>query len=269
MTSLRMTSLVIQRIVHVARALSPDEVCGFVVASKETPDVGTRFVQMQNVHPRPREAYLMDSNAVRLAYSEFDQLGEEPVAVFHSHPVTGPELSADDLRGAGDTSLAYVVVSLAGQVARMRAYRLERFVGEVTQAEVPIESVQPQRGSAVQMPIGPWALHLGNTVRITYRRASKSTESTMSATVTMLTPEAVHLDPEKKTSPRMIPLEHVRAVHVLKESPAAAVLRSELMKHAGRVRSLVGSGETETVPVLVEALHRAFPVAIATTMSQP
>lgn len=265
---LTLTPAAMQNIIKICRIHSPSETCGFVVADKERPDVGYRVVWMENVADKPTHRYAMDDDAVRRFYGECDQAGEEPVAVWHSHPHTEPVLSPDDLRDARDQSIAYLVVSLAGPVAAARAYSIERFIGNTEATEVPIKVVSQSISDMQTMPPGPWALAPDNQVRIMYQRTNKKPLSTNVARVVSCDGETVRLDPTHKTAARQIPLDRIRSIHVLKESTMGRAMRDQLRVYATEARILLAAGEVEAVPSLLQALHQAFPMGITITMEQ-
>lgn len=261
-----MTDDVMQAVVRLARHHSPEETCGFVVADKDS-DLGARTVWMKNHHPNPTHNYAMDDDAVRQAYAEFDTTGEEPIAVFHSHPTTSPVLSADDIRGALDETLAYLVVSLEHPKASIRAYKIRKFVGDSLVSEVPISVQRTVTVPAPDAMAGPWALSIGNRVMITYRRTNKPPSNTV-AVVTDLVDGAVLIAPERKTSPTMIPFERIQAVHILTQGAAGKRLAAELRSQAGVIRASLGMGEVAHLPDLVRTLAKAFPSGIDVSMEQ-
>src|SRR6188508_1189255 len=126
---LRMTEPVMQQVIRACRQQIPAEACGFVVADKENPDLGVSIRPMRNVHPDPAGHYRMDNDRVVATYRMFDETGEEPVAVYHSHPLSEPLMSPMDREEARDASLAYMIISFAGGKTSARAYRVRHFVG--------------------------------------------------------------------------------------------------------------------------------------------
>lgn len=266
---LTLTPAAMQNIIKICRIHSPSEACGFVVADKERPTVGHRVVWMQNVAERPLHTFRMDDDAVRQFYGDCDSAGEDPVAVFHCHPTTEPVMSADDLRGAQDDSLAYLVVSLAGPVVKARAYTVERFIGNTEATEISIRVLSQSISDLQTLPVGPWALAPDNQVRILYQRTNKKPLSTNVARVLGCDGDVVRLDPVYKTAARQIPLERIRSIHVIKESALGQAMREQLRLYATEARILLAGHEVEAVPSLLDALHQAFPLGIAITMEPP
>lgn len=264
--ALTLTPAAMQNMVKICRIHFPTEACGFIVADRDRPDLGSRIVWMENVADRPGHRYAMSDEAVRQAYAEFDQAGEEPLAVFHSHPATDPVMSPDDLRDARDESLAYVVVSLSQPTPRVRAYTIERYIGNTEATEIPI-TVQSTKLSDLQsLPAGPWCLAPGNRVRIAYQRTNKKPLSTNVALVLGCDQDIVRLDPVHKTAARQIPLERIRSVHVLKESPMGTAMREQLRAYAAEARILLAGLDVMAVPSLLQTLYLAFPPSISITM---
>lgn len=263
--SLTFTPEVMQTMIKMCRLEKPRETCGFIVANKESPALGIRVHYMKNVAENPLRHYQMDDDAVVLAYGEFDDSGEEPIACFHSHPASEAVLSAPDLAAAADEALAYVVVSLAAPTAKVRAYRVQHFIGAHEATEIPI-SLRP--GARLRIPEinGPWALAPGNYVRIGYQRTSQAALSVNVSKVLDCDDYQVRLDPDHKTAARSIPIARIQTIHVIRESPTGRIARDRLRAYAGQVRTaLVGPGITE-VPGLLADLSKAFPREIRITM---
>jgi proteasome lid subunit RPN8/RPN11 len=247
--ALHMTSDVIQELVRGFRARLPQEACAFVVADQGDPSLAVRVHWMANVSPSPINEYLMDDAAVRVAYADFDQSGEEVLAVAHSHPTSEPVMSAKDRERAGDTTIAYLIVSLAQQRPRIGAWWVERFIGNTVAHYAPIHVIKQ-----APIPTGPWALMPGNHVRIAYQRTGKTSLVTVVATATSCDGVDVLLEPDHSTGPRSLPLERIGSVHVLRESPTAFAARRQLRS----VANAVGL-DVSAAPALVGVLARAFP----------
>jgi proteasome lid subunit RPN8/RPN11 len=115
------------RLAALAEAEPGQEVCGLVVAM-----AGGQLEAwpMRNAAPDPRSAFALDPAELLGALRRLDGEGLSLLAVYHSHPEGGPELSARDLDGAlagGEPLLggvAQVVVALqAGRASTVRAHR--------------------------------------------------------------------------------------------------------------------------------------------------
>jgi proteasome lid subunit RPN8/RPN11 len=261
------TAAAMQHAIRMCRIQLPSETCGFIVAEKDDVSLGSRMVWMSNVADNPIKEYAMGEEDVRKAYAEFDALGEEPVAAFHSHPTSEPILSLKDLERAVDPSLAYLVFSFMNPVRPVaRAYRVEQFIGNPVATQVEIQVQRSASDSRSGLPLGPWALMAGNHVRISYRRTGKSALSTCVATVIGCDGTVVQLNPVHKTSAQQIPLERISAIHVLKEGKPGVAARKQLRGFAGEARALLAGNDVGPLPSLLAALHLAFPPGITITM---
>lgn len=266
-SQVRMTQKAMQTMIRMCRNMAPTEACGFVVAQKERPDLATRVVWMQNVDPKPTHRYCMDPNAIRQAYQEFDATDEEPLVVFHCHVSTEPVLSEDDLREVQDASLAFVVVSLMENKPKVRAYAVQRFIGASTAELIPIHVVA-EEPIDVASPTGPWALMAGNRVRITYARQGVKALSTCVAWVTGISEFEVMIDPDHKTSPRMISMDRIRSVHVITEGEAAQRLRDDLKTYSRQAAMLLDWPDVRLLPSIAKAISIAFPHYLLVSMEK-
>ncbi len=120
-----------------ARRDHPDEACG-VVAGPEGSDRPTRLVPMLNAAMSPT-FYEFDSQELLTLYKEMEQLGEEPVVIYHSHTATEAYPSRTDISLAQEPGAHYVLVSTRDlePAVDFRSYRIVD--GKVT--EEPVEVV--------------------------------------------------------------------------------------------------------------------------------
>lgn len=262
---LQVTEAVLADVVKHCGAEAPGEACGFILAPRGT-TVGTSVYPMDNVDPEPARGYVMDDQEVLSAYGEFDTAGLDPVAVYHSHTLTPPLMSDRDLERALDTSLAYLIVSLEKSRPRARAYRVRRpFIGVAEHTEVDIR-IGHELGLSPAKPEGPWALTAGNEVAITYSRPRVTTTLTVVARVVAVGAGGVGLEPiatSPRNLPASLPLDRIRQVEVLKESPEAAALRRALWEHTRLIVSTLRDGsDVGLVPAMAAALAEAFPTTI-------
>ena len=91
---------------------SPDkEVCGLVWASGDWPGDGRieHVHPLPNVHPEPDKYYRTAPKDVREAFESMDEDGGEPVAWYHSHPGGKSDPSEEDMRGAFNTGMYYLI----------------------------------------------------------------------------------------------------------------------------------------------------------------
>lgn len=267
----RLTPTALQEVVQHCLSEVPREACGYVVAVKGSP-LGFRARKMRNVDPQPEGGALMDTADVLSAYEMFDAKGEDPVVAYHSHVTSPPLMSPRDRDHAVDPTLAYMIVSLEGGRPRARAYRPHLpFIGVTEHREVEIIVSEDGEHEAIRPPDGPWALAVGNEVRIGYIRPRDKGKDYATAVgrVTDLVDESVHLEPlSGRTTPPRLGLERIRSVHVLKEGEQAVALRRTLRVHARHLAAALGDGDVTSVPALAYALAVAFPADIKITVEE-
>lgn len=114
------------RLAALAEAAPELEVCGLVVRGAGGP---AEAWPLPNRAPDPRRAFAFDPGDLLVALQRLEREGRELLAVFHSHPAGGADLSARDLDGAlaGGTpvlgEVAQIVVALqAGRACAVRAH---------------------------------------------------------------------------------------------------------------------------------------------------
>ena len=124
------------KIVAHARADHPDEACG-VIAGPAGSDLGERFIPMLNAERSPT-FYRFDSLEQLRVWREMDDLGEEPVVIYHSHTATEAYPSRTDISYASEPAAHYVLVSTreSGQ-DDFRSFRIVD--GAVTEEEVSVD----------------------------------------------------------------------------------------------------------------------------------
>jgi proteasome lid subunit RPN8/RPN11 len=119
--TLYLTKAVHNAIVTHARDGKPQEVCGILRGQGgRVSDV----VRGRNVAPDPIKDYVIDSQTL-LRQFDFEEEGEEMVAIYHSHPVSPAYPSASDAWNAHYPDLAYVICSLEkDETPVVRAFRM-------------------------------------------------------------------------------------------------------------------------------------------------
>lgn len=257
---LQVTDRVIQTVSKICRTFLPSEACGYILASVDEPTIGIAVHFMNNIDEKPLEGCLMDPVDIVTAHKEFDDTGQEPIAIFHSHPTSDPIPSQRDLDEAQPGDIAHLIVSMTDGSPKARAWRMERFIGETVPHQVPIMVVRTS--GALVTPPGPWALLPGNEVRIAYQRHGKTTIGIAVATVTSVSESQVNIEPLNKTAARIIPMERIRSVRVTRESANARQWRLNLQRYARRVAMLIGNGETRDLPQIAGILRVAYPPGI-------
>lgn len=256
--TLVITSTAAREIVQHCKEAAPSrEACGFVVGKE---GVGTRTILMKNVHPEPERRFRMDDEQVVNVMAYLDVIGEDVLAMWHSHTDSEPILSVTDVAAIRDTSLAYLVVSLAGGRVRTRAYRIDvPFIGMKQPREVFLQVGE------IEQPDGPWSLTPGNHVTIGYVRPGRGTTlSFVSGTITSVTEGQVSFDKDRPglIGPSTIGMDRIRQVTVHAESDAASRVRAQMSLNARHLVAALGTPDATTVPAIVAALAAAFPVGI-------
>jgi proteasome lid subunit RPN8/RPN11 len=112
---------VMERIVAHAQAGKPEEVCGILRGQDNR---AWELVQGQNVAPDPCQDYEVDTRTL-LRQFEFEEQGDEMVAIYQSHPVSPAYPSASDAWNAHYPDCAYIICSLEQpERVAVRAYQL-------------------------------------------------------------------------------------------------------------------------------------------------
>ena len=138
---LRIRAELVDAMVAHARADHPDEACG-VIAGPEGSDRPERFIPMVNAARSPT-FYEFDSADLLRLYREMDDLGEEPVVIYHSHTATEAYPSRTDISYASEPLAHYVLVSTRacgpedGPV-EVRSYRIVD--GVVTEEQIETDA---------------------------------------------------------------------------------------------------------------------------------
>jgi proteasome lid subunit RPN8/RPN11 len=262
---LYLTPDALSSLVDYCRSKPGEEVCGFIVG---TEGLGQRIFPMRNVHLYPDRFYQMSEPEVVEFYGWLDreQPGLDVVAAFHSHPTTVPVMSSTDIAAARDLTIPYVIVSLKDPQPKARAWWVNLAaigVRVVEQARIVVSKSQ----AAVEEPDAPYAFMPGNYVEISYVRQRKSEDFLTKTRAKILTyeNEAVTLSPDQRQSsrPPSLLLERIRKVEIIRESPAAAALRRDMIAHVKHLAVVLASdGDMHLAPPLTQALTRAFPLGI-------
>ncbi len=103
-----------ERLLEHARAELPNEACALLGGAG---GVATSLHPARNAAASPYRFELDPADLVRVVHA-IEGAGEELVAIFHSHPASGPEPSPTDLREA-----RYDVVQLIAGMGLLRAWR--------------------------------------------------------------------------------------------------------------------------------------------------
>jgi proteasome lid subunit RPN8/RPN11 len=111
---------VIDAIVGHARRDAPVECCGLLAARDDVIDAA---IPTRNLDASP-VAFLIDPADHFAALKQTRADGREIVGAYHSHPRSAAVPSSTDLAGAHYEEFLYVIVSLVGDQADVRGYRL-------------------------------------------------------------------------------------------------------------------------------------------------
>ena len=119
MNALTLERALADQMVEHCLAGRPHEACG-LLASKEGKVV--HVFRMTNASGSPVR-YSLDPKEQFAAYRKIDESGWDLAGVFHSHTHTEAYPSPTDVRMASE-DVPYVIVSLAGEPASIRAFRI-------------------------------------------------------------------------------------------------------------------------------------------------
>ena len=129
MNGLSIPEDLISQIAEQAREEMPNEACGYL---RGTDSQVSGLIRMTNVDASP-EHFSLDPAEQFEAVREARDRGESLLAVYHSHPETPARMSLEDIRLANDTSITYVIHSLA--TGETKAFLVD---GEKKVTEVPL-----------------------------------------------------------------------------------------------------------------------------------
>ncbi|REJ32379.1 MAG: hypothetical protein DIU83_08775 [Bacillota bacterium] len=134
---------VLEAIVDHGRREYPREACG-IVAGRD--GRAQKVYPLANVASDPVRRYLIDAGQQRAALAAMRAEGQEPVAVFHSHPRTAAAPSGVDVDLAYHPELVYIIVSLAFDPPEVRAYRIDREARRVSPVALQVPQRAPGQG---------------------------------------------------------------------------------------------------------------------------
>ncbi|MCS6842844.1 MAG: M67 family metallopeptidase [Caldilineales bacterium] len=107
-TAIVLPPQIYHEIIAHARAGAPEEVCGILAGRA---GVATELVRGRNEAANPIMDYWVDGQTL-LKQFEFEDRGEEMIAIYHSHPVDEAFPSATDARNAFYPDAVYLICSL-------------------------------------------------------------------------------------------------------------------------------------------------------------
>jgi len=122
-----------EALIQQAVAELPYEACGYLAGRG---DEILLQIPMTNVDQSPEHFSFAPAEQFAALRTARDK-GMVLKAVYHSHPSTPARLSEEDLRLLNDPSLIYIIISLAGAEAQIKAFRI---VNKVV-TELPIQII--------------------------------------------------------------------------------------------------------------------------------
>ncbi len=136
---MRIRKGVIERIVAHAEREAPVEACGFLMGSN---GLVTRDFPVTNADGR-EDHYTFDPDEQFRAYSVASEEDLDIIGVYHSHPKTPPQPSAEDIRLAHDAALLYVIISLMEGKGVIKAFSIRE--GKAKEETLLIERTGEKR----------------------------------------------------------------------------------------------------------------------------
>ena len=135
--SLEISREFFELILEASRKEFPNEACGVILGPLGS-GKADRIKAMHNAAQSPT-FYEFDSKDLLLLYREIEDLDEEIVVVYHSHPDSEAYPSQTDIAYAGEPGAHYVLVSTRQEIAPESEFRSFRIIdGQVTEEEVTI-----------------------------------------------------------------------------------------------------------------------------------
>jgi proteasome lid subunit RPN8/RPN11 len=110
----------------------PLEACGILGG---TAGEVSEFYPMANTD-RSNEHFTMEPKEQFAVVKDLRSKGKEMLVIYHSHPETPARPSAEDIRLALTPDVSYVIVSLAGETADVKSFRIE--AGVVTPEAIAV-----------------------------------------------------------------------------------------------------------------------------------
>lgn len=101
--TLTVPASVLRLVIEHAIGADANEACGIIAGPRgQAGDdrSARRVIAMANVSANPAHEFLMDSDEQRAAYRAMDERDEDPVALYHSHPIGPAVPSMRDLSAA-------------------------------------------------------------------------------------------------------------------------------------------------------------------------
>ncbi len=110
----------------------PLEVCGYL---SETDGILSKSYQMTNTD-KSNEHFTMDPAEQFAAVKAMRDSGEKMAVVYHSHPESPARPSEEDKKLAHDSSVSYIIISLAPKDAVIKSFRIKDGISEEEEIEL-------------------------------------------------------------------------------------------------------------------------------------
>lgn len=134
---------VLKSMVNSAKFHRPNEMCGVLLGwGRVNAEI---WWPIRNVHDEPTRHYQMDAIEQVRAWTWAERHDMQVVAIVHSHPTSGSDMSSADLKYASQSGLFYVIMGMKprGIRAWMVDYDPKRNVFTANSHEVHIDPSKP------------------------------------------------------------------------------------------------------------------------------
>ena len=126
MTSINITSEIVDAFKAHAEKDYPHECCGFILGQfKGDKSIGIEYIPASNVKEENRERrFLIDPSAYQKAEDEADERGLSVISIVHSHP-DHPDKPSDFDRDHAWPGFSYIIISIQnGKATSYRSWQL-------------------------------------------------------------------------------------------------------------------------------------------------
>lgn len=157
MVSLRLTRDQVRFIVEQAREAYPAEACGLITGDGET---ARAVMPVPNRADDPNRHFFMDESALLKALRQIDARNERLLGIYHSHPVSDPIPSQEDIQAALQVpNAAHLIVSLKYESPRLKAWQITPGQVEAIDLLLDAAKVDEMRNEALS-PVQRYAIVL-------------------------------------------------------------------------------------------------------------
>ena len=133
MLELTIPKTIFEEMLQQVQAEAPVEACGLLAGVDGAVE---KLYRMTNVEGRC-DHYMMEPREQFAAIKDMRSAGLEMLAIYHSHPSTAARASAEDIRLAFTSDLAYVIISLESSNGPVvKSFAVDE--GEVSEVAVKI-----------------------------------------------------------------------------------------------------------------------------------